>query len=173
AATLLDHRDGLSYFALCLVVAQQDNRVRQIACVNWRLHLIADNAMVSPEQDAHDMLLTQVAQNLMQLSNEKALFRHGIQVAIQAIDDHHQRVLALNGVADGLGELAWRQLRGINSLYRNPALFHMLAQIDSKRRAAGHQRGLALVEDEESSVLAPGGSSGCKLRGERRFSRSW
>jgi hypothetical protein len=31
---------------------------------------------------------------------------------------------------------------------------------------------LALVEDEQRSMPAPGGSSGCELRGERRFSRS-
>ena len=73
--------------------------------------------------------------------------------------------------------MAWANSPGDSSAgsircARDAPGIHVLAQIDSQRRAAGHERGLALVEDEQSGMLASRGSSGCKLRGERRFSRS-
>ena len=52
AAALLDHRDRLTHFALRLVVAQQDDRVGQVAGVDWRFHLAADDPVVGADQDA-------------------------------------------------------------------------------------------------------------------------
>ena len=61
-------------------------------------------------------LLAEVGQDFMELSNEKALLGHGVQVAVQAVDDDDHGAVALDCAADGVGKFAWRQLRRVDPL---------------------------------------------------------
>ena len=76
------------------------------------------------------VLLAQIAQDFVELSNEEALLGHGVQVAVQAVDHHYHSAVTFDGTADGMRKFAWRQLRRVDPPGGNASAIHVTAQVD-------------------------------------------
>ena len=86
----------------------------------------------------HDALLTQKGKQLVQLRGEEFLLGHGVQIAVEAVDNDHLRALAggiraFGGASHDRGELAGRQLGGIDLLDRDETILR--AAFRSRARA--------------------------------------
>ena len=117
AAALLDDGDRLADFALRFEVPHEDDRVGQVACIHGRDHRSADQSLMRADENRGDVRLAEVRQELVQLDDQKALFGHGVEIAVQAVDDHDGYALVLHGPADGVCKLAWRKLGGVHLLH--------------------------------------------------------
>ncbi len=171
-AALLHHRDRLPDLPLRLEVAQQDHGIGEIAGVDGRDHRPADQPVVRADQDRGHPRLPEIRQQLVELDDQEPLLGHGVEIAVQAVDDHHRRALTLDGAADGVRELARRQLGRVHLLDRHRACVPMLPQVDTQTGTAGQQGVDALVENEQGSLLPLLGRRHHKLRGQRRLSGS-
>ena len=116
-----------------------------------------------------DARLPEVGQQLVQLDDQEALLGHGVEVAVQAVDDDDGGAAVLDGPADGVGELARRQLGRVDLLHGHAPGVDVLPQVDPQAGGAGQQRVEALVEDEQRRVLAALGRRRHELRGQRRL----
>jgi hypothetical protein len=144
-------------FHLRFVVAHQDHRVRQVRSVRGADHLAADQALMGSDQQRRDSRLTQVRQQLMQMMMRK-LLGHGIEVAVQAVDDHHRNVSVIHGAADGMSELSRRKLGRIDLLNRNASLVEVFPQVDSKP-AGPAQQGAGGSSKMNKAALLPRAAS--------------
>ena len=61
-----------------------------------------------------DAVLTEVAEQLVQMEQEEALFRHGVEIAIETVDHEDARLVFLHRLAHEVRELAGLELRRID-----------------------------------------------------------
>ena len=62
--------------------------------------------MLRDGEECRRALAVQVLQQLVQVQDEKLLFRHGGLVAVQAVDGHQLGLVAIHVLAYAMGELA-------------------------------------------------------------------
>ena len=136
AAAFLHHRDRLPHFAPGFEVAQQDHGVGEVAGIHRRVHLRADDAVMRANQQRRHALLRQVHQHLVQLDGEEALLGHGVEVAVEAVDDDDLDAVAFDGLANLVRELARRQFRRIDLHQLDQAGLDLVFQIDAERRCS-------------------------------------
>ena len=140
AAALLDDRDRLPDFALRFEVAKQDHGVGQVAGIDRRLHLRADDAVMRADQQRRDALLRQIHQQLVQLDGQEALFGHRVEVAVEAVDDDDLDAARLDGLANQVREFARRQLGRIDLHDLDQPGVDLLLDVDAEAAAAREQR---------------------------------
>src|SRR4029453_18170256 len=164
AAALLQYRDRLTNHAAGLEVAQDDDRVGQVAGVDRRLHLHADQAVLRADQKRGDTGLAEERQQLVQLDDQELLVRHRVEIAVEAVDDDDPGVVLRDRPADVVNEFAGRQLRGVDLAHADPAGIDMRLEVHAHAGAARKQRLDALVEDKQRRALAPPGGSQRRLQ---------
>ena len=86
AAPLLDDRDRLPHFALRLEVAEQDDRIGQVARVHRR-RIARRSGRAGRRSGSSQRPAGEVGQQLVQLDDQEPLVGHRVQVAVQAVDD--------------------------------------------------------------------------------------
>src|SRR5580658_10232225 len=86
---MLDYRHGAPHGAVEFKVTEHDQRVCQIADVYRRLYSGADETVLRHGENGYYAPGGKVAQKLMHLHHKKAIIGHCIQVAIEAVNDHH------------------------------------------------------------------------------------
>src|SRR3569833_1652247 len=86
---------------------QQDGRIAQIAQVDIAAHF-ADQPMLSEHQQRGDTLLVQIRQQIMHLQGQEFLARQGLQIGVQAVDQHERDIVKLDRVAQHVRKLARR-----------------------------------------------------------------
>ena len=72
-----------------------------------------------PDQNRGDASLSQIHQQFVQLNREEPFFGHGIQIAVQAVDNDDPGVVPLDGDPYSVDELSRRQFDRINLLQRD------------------------------------------------------
>ena len=150
AAALLHDGDGLVQLAFRLVVAQQDHAVGEVADVDGRDHVRADQSVLRHRPGSSPRpLVAEVREHLVQVQREEALLGHGVEVAVQAVDDDDSRVVLLDRLADEVRELAGSKLRGIDLLRGDQLVLQRSGQVHADRRGTFEQAAPALVEDEQ------------------------
>src|SRR3954447_16422121 len=127
AGAPLDQRDRLADLAEGLEVAQQDHRIGQIREVDRRLQGLSHQPRLGHHEQGQDPLLVEIGEQLVQMEQEEALLRHGVPVAVQAVE-HHDAGAVLDRAADVEGELARRQLGGIDLADGDSPLLDVAAQ---------------------------------------------
>src|SRR5512135_2169609 len=172
AAPLLHDRDGLPHLAHGLEVAEKDDSVREVGYVDGRLHR-PDEAVLGDQEERHDALVPEVGQEFMELGDEEPLLGHGIEVAVQAVDDYDSRppraVGPLDGRPDPVGELARRQLGRVDGLDADAARLDVLRDVHPEARRPLQDGLQPLVEGEDRCPLAAGRRGPRILEGERRL----
>ena len=99
-------------------------------------------------------LSPRVTQQLVHLQDCELAVRHGVQVAVEAIEHHQPGALHFDAVAHRGGELAGRQFGRVDLLQVQQASFDPRFDIHSQCAAAGQQGADVLVENEEGHLLA-------------------
>ena len=99
AAALLYDRDAAPDGPVELEVAQQHDSVAEVAEVKRHPHRSL-KAMLGQDQDGQHPELVEVAQKLVHLENQEALFRHGIEVAVEAVNHDDAGAVHLDGMTD-------------------------------------------------------------------------
>src|SRR5579862_2965974 len=164
AAALFHDRKGAAYSSGHLEIAQHENGVAQIADVERRIHR-ADQPVLGEHKHRQDSLLSQVAQQFMHLQNEEALIRHGVHIAIEAVDNDDPCAVGLDAVPYICRELSGREFGGIDLLETDQTRGDVLLQGQSERTGASFHGAAALVEGEEHRMFATFG--GCDDVGQR------
>lgn len=77
--------------------------------------------MLSEQKEREHAPLPEVAQELVHLEDQKALVRHGVEIAIEAVDDDDPRAVHLNTAPHVCRELARRQFRRVDLLEADEA----------------------------------------------------
>src|ERR1700730_9724783 len=113
ADALFKDGDRLANFPLSLEKPQQQHGVAEVAEVDGGLH-DANKAMLCHNQDRQNPLLVQIGEQLVYLERQKAFLRHGLQIAVKAVDNDDGGVPLGDASADKRCELAGRHLCGIN-----------------------------------------------------------
>ena len=126
--------------------------------------------MLGHEHQGHHAAVVQIGEQLVELDDERALLRHGGEQPVQAVDDHHARVIALHAPAHALDELAGRELRGVDLLERDAPAFQVRPQGEAERIRANEGRAVLLIEEVDHRVLSAGGGAGRVLGGHDGFS---
>src|SRR5665213_646621 len=152
AAALLHHRQGAPDGARVFEVAQHDHRVAEVAHVQRRIHR-ADQAVLGQDLDGEDAELAEIAQQLMHLQDEEALVRHGVEVAVEAVDDDELGSVLLDALAHEGSELARRHLGRIYLLDAQEPRGHALVEGQADRARAGHYGAASLIERENDGTL--------------------
>src|SRR5688572_19851895 len=117
----LHHRDGLADGSFGLEEAQQEHAIGQIAHVDGGEHLLPHHAVLAHDADRQHAALPKVAEQLVQVQGEQPLLRHGVEVAVQAVDHHHPGVVALDALPNAGHEFSGRQLGRVHLLDAKPA----------------------------------------------------
>jgi hypothetical protein len=81
----------------------------------------------------------------VQLNNQEPLLGHRVEVAVQAVDDYDGGPPPLDGPADGVDELARRQLGRVHLLDGHAPLVHGFRQVDAQPGGPRQQGVDALV----------------------------
>src|SRR3984957_10672053 len=92
AASLLDHCKRLANLSRIFKVAEEQDRIGEIAHVDRGLHG-ADEAVLCQRQNGSDALLAEIGKQLVKLHGKKLLMRHGIEKAVHAVDHHYAQFL--------------------------------------------------------------------------------
>ncbi len=103
----------------------------------------------------------------MQLDDEETFVRHGVEVAVEAVDDDDLGVVFGDGGADGVHEFAGREFGRVDLAHPDVARVDVGAQFHAHARAAGAQGADAFVEDEQRRALAASGGGNGELHGHR------
>src|SRR3954471_21026210 len=159
AGAPLDQRDRLADLTERLEVAQQDHRIGQVGEVDRRLQGLPHETRLGHHQQGQHPLLVEVGEQLVQMEQEEALLRHGVPVAVQAVE-HHDADAVLDRAADVEGELARRQLGGIDLADRDAPLLDLTAQGEAEPLGPADPVVRELVERIDGGVVAA-------LRGRR------
>lgn len=130
-AALLDHRNQLPQLTVGFEVAEQNDVVGQIAGVERRTHRRSQQAALRNDEEGRDAAVAEIDQQFVKLSDQEALFRHGMKVAVETIDNDQLHALALAGLggpADFVGELARGKFGRIDRTNFDHAIRDMAAQ---------------------------------------------
>ncbi len=114
AGPLLEHAHRLVDLAVRLEVAEQQDRVGQVADVDLA-HPADHQPVLGDDHDRDHPLLVEVGEQLVQVGDEEPLLGHGVHVPVQAVDDDHLRP-ALDDPPDLVGEGPGGQLGGVDLL---------------------------------------------------------
>ncbi len=167
AAAFLRNRDGFPNLPLGFEVAQEEDRVGEVADVDRNVQVGAHEAVLRHRRDHGDPALAQIAEELVELDGKQLLLGHRIVVAVEAVDDDDPGVVVFHGPTDQPPELTGRKLRGIDLLHPDDSAVHLLLQGQAQRPRASEQGGRTFVEGEDGDVLpAP-----CRRRRELRCDR--
>src|SRR6478736_1308273 len=136
AVALLHHGQRTTDTASRLEEPEQDVIVRQVGGVHGRRHSAAYHSRLGNGHHGDHTQLAEVRKHFMQLRSQVFLFRHGIEIAVQAVDDNHagglSAILALNCATHDCRELARRQFRRIHLLQRDQTAFQRLVDGDAQ-----------------------------------------
>src|SRR6476469_594752 len=86
SAAFLHDRNGLVNATARFEVTQENDGVGEVADVDRALHR-ADEAVLREHEDRGHRILPEVAQQLVQMKEEKLLLRNGVEVAVETVDD--------------------------------------------------------------------------------------
>ena len=132
-----------------------------------------DEAVLGDDEERHDALVPEVGQELVELGDEEPLLGHGVEVAVQAVDDDDPRarraVRLLDGRPDLVGELARRQLGRVDGLDADAARLDVRRDVHPQARGPLQDGLQPLVEGEDRGPLAAGRRRPRILDGERRL----
>src|SRR4029077_9283696 len=94
-SSLFKHRDCASHFAERFKITQKKDRVGKIRDIHRGFH-VSDQAMLRNSEECCCANTIKILQQLMHVEDQKLLFRHGILVAIQAVDDDSPNALCFH-----------------------------------------------------------------------------
>ena len=136
-----------------LEVAQQDHGVGEVGDVDGGLH-VADEPVLGDGQEGRGALPVQVLQQLVDVQDEELLLRHGGLVAVEAVDHDRLDLMPIDAGPHPVGELARRELRGVDLLDEQVAGGAQGLQVDAHQPGPVDQQAELLVEDEQRRLLA-------------------
>src|SRR5438046_6220556 len=110
--------------------------------------------MLRQNQNRDDSKLVERTEQLMHLQDEKALLRHRIHIAVQAIDDDDTDRIVLYTVSDNVGKFARRHLGRIDLLHTDLAGVDLPLQRHAKPRTPGKARARTFLESEYANRCA-------------------
>src|SRR5690606_14917338 len=110
--------------------------------------------MLCQDHDTDHALLSQITEQLMHLQCQKATVRHGVQVAVEAVQQHHSGALYLDAMAYRSGELARRKLGWVDLAQVQQPLFQPGFDIQSQCFTACEKRTDAFIKYEQADLLA-------------------
>jgi hypothetical protein len=99
----------------------------------------------------------------MEADIEQPLFRHGLQVPVEAVDHHELATLTLGGIHDEVRELARRHFGRIDLPDQYSALVYVLRQRHAQPVCAVYERVQPFIEEIERHVIAPIRGGACVL----------
>src|SRR5215471_9949030 len=166
AAPLLDDGDRLSDRALVLEVAQDDDGVGEVADVEGRFRVRAEQPVLGERRDDGHPAHPQEGEELVKLCREEVLLRHGSVEPAQAVDDDQARVLLLDRATDLEDELAGGELGRVDRPHEDAPLLGEALERLAHRRAAHEESREALLEDVDGGALAPDGRRHRVLAGD-------
>src|SRR6476660_3530093 len=131
STTALFHdRQCAAHQSVRLEVAKHDYGVAQVTDVQRRLHR-PHQAMLGEDQDGHHPKLVEVTQQLVHLKDKEFFIGHGVQIAVQAVDDHHARMLLFHRLAHDGGKFTRRHLGGVNLTNLEPSGIDVRAKLNA------------------------------------------
>ena len=136
-----------------LEVAQEHHRVGEIGDIHRRLH-VADEAVLGDREEGRGALPVQVLEQLVHVQHERVLAGHGGLVAVEAVDHDRLDAVVLDATPHALGELAGRQLGGVDLLDEEPFGVHHGLEVDAEALRPLEQEAELLVEHEQGRALA-------------------
>src|SRR5690606_7432137 len=110
--------------------------------------------MLCQDHDTDHALLSQITEQLMHLQCQKATVRHGVQVAVEAVQQHHSGALYLDAMAYRSCELARRKLGWVDLAKVQQSFFQPGFDIQSQCPTACQQRTDAFIKDEKGDLFA-------------------
>src|SRR6267142_2212227 len=110
--------------------------------------------MLCHNQDRQNFMLVQIGEQLMYLERQKAFLRHGLQIAVKAVDNDDGGVPLGDASADKRCELAGRHLRGINLMQGDITGRDQRANLHSDPACPLNNALGALVKSVEGGALA-------------------
>ena len=153
AGAALEHGHRPPHLAAMLVVAQQNDRVRQVADVTGRGIDRTHEAMLDRYQQRGHALLAEVGQQIADLQHQAGFVAHRRHVAGQAVDDHRAHAV-LDGRPHHVRELARRQLERIDVARDELPILQVWAQLHAQPQRAREQDRHPLVEQVHRGFLA-------------------
>src|SRR4030088_207501 len=110
--------------------------------------------MLCHNQDRQNPMLVQVGEQLVYLERQKAFLRHGLQIAVEAVDDDDGGVPLDDTSADERSELAGRHLCGIDLMQGDTTGRDQRADLHSDPACPLNNALGALVKSVEGGTLA-------------------
>ena len=142
---------------LYLEVAQQDDRVGEVADLRRLVHRAAEHAVLHERHDARHAAVGEIAQQLVQLDRRAAAPRASLHVAVDRVDDDHRARRRFStasrrpGCANSPGDSSVGSIWCMRSC---PSVDRVVdVHAERLRRAAG-RCAMPLVEQVEAHVLA-------------------
>src|SRR5579872_919422 len=151
-AAFLEQRQSRPYRSRRLEKAHADDGISQIADIHGRLggH---EHPVLRENEKCQHAALVQVGGQLVQLIAEVTLARHGVQVAVERVDDH-QLATARDCPLDAVGELPGRDLGRVDLLQADRALAHEMREVEAELLRAGECDARGLVKGEYHAGFA-------------------
>src|SRR5436309_7369614 len=128
--------------------------------------------MLRHDEQRDDTLLVEARQQLVHLNCQKPLFRHRVQVTVEAVYNDDARARIVDSAHDSAGELARRYFCRVYLLDVDETLIHIITHVCANACGAGEIRLAYFVEDIDGGVVTSSRSSGGELRGQSRFAGS-
>ena len=126
-----------------LEVAQQDDRVGEVARVD-RASASAPTRPCWATTEIVDTPAAEVGEQLVELRDEEPLLGHGVEVAVEAVDDDHRRVRRCSTARRiAVGELAGRELGGVDLREHDAAARDVAVDVDAEAGGAARGRSRA------------------------------
>src|SRR5438552_2135159 len=108
AASLFHHRNGLPDCSGTFKVSEQDHGIREVAGVHGRLHRTSDETVLRDDHECYHALLAKVRQEFMQLNDHEPFLGHGIEIAVQAVNDNELCPVMIDSLAHPMREFTRR-----------------------------------------------------------------
>src|SRR5262249_19349664 len=124
--------------------------------------------MLCEDKDREHAMLVEIGRQLVQLVGEVTLPWHGIQVAVQGVNDD-QLAAILHAPTYAIRELPGRNLRRIDLLQGNQAFTHVPGKRQAELLGARERNPSGFIEAENIASLALGGHLGRVLQGKGRL----
>ena len=132
---------------------EKEDRVGQITQVDIRAD-VTDKSVLAQDHEGYHTLLAEISKELMHLQGQMPVFRHCLQICVEAVDHDNPCPIHFNRIANGRGELARRQFSRVNLTDAKTAFIDMRLQIHVECCRSHHQCGETFIEEEECGSLA-------------------
>src|SRR3954466_9747186 len=109
--------------------------------------------MLGQHQDGKDASVTEIAQQLVHLKNQKTLVRHRVEIAIEAVNYHYPRVSTFYAAPHCVGKLARRHFSRGDLLESDQAAVEPILKWKAQRLRTCTHGAAPFVEGKDHRAL--------------------